>query len=571
MKNDGPGALRGKATDGHLSRSLEEAVPTPIPEGNSASGSRRKIRPPMLVKPTPTELLERVLALGRDIHLGMGEKELAEHFLRALVDMFPGRKVAIRLIGPESNHWQVAISNGARLCKGVEEGPLVVKPSSVKKTKLSQEVVISGRVRVTNAVVTVFEEAGGGFSIPLVAGGDLYGSVDFGYPPGACAPHDDESLLIPIANHLSVALRNVRLHGEAALLRDFLGKLIEHADALIVGIDRSWRVNVFNRAVSRLSGFASCEVMGRDLREWLPPRALSKLSAAIALALSGQDTEPVELSLKTRDGQVVRTVWNVAPIGSDRVVPAVVCVGQDVTRLASLERQVIQAEKLATLGQLAAGVVHELNNPLTSIIAYADFLLKKAERNVPMDPTDRDRLRRILEGAERILNFSRDLVEYARPTGQQLERISLNDVVRQSLSFCEHVLGRRPDLEVKCELEADIPPLFGVRGQLQQVIINLITNAVDAIPPAGGHVAIVTFCPTEHHAAVRVIDNGAGIRPYDLPHIFEPFFTTKTDGKGTGLGLSIVQSIVERHGGTVTVDSAQGQGATFTVLLPSTD
>jgi PAS domain S-box-containing protein len=459
------------------------------------------------------------------------------------------------------------VSRGSRLHVAALTGPLELKRTSVDKTGIDERVLESGRVRVVDSTPPVFQGAASGFSIPLVAGGEIYGSLDVGYDQDAssCPTAEDEPTLIPIANHLSVALRNVRLHAETALLKDYLSKLIDNADALILGIDRNWRVTFVNQAMVRLGGYPPAEVIGTDVRQWVPAPAQTRIVTAIAHALAGHATPSIDVDLMTKSGDTVRTIWNVAAIGAGRAVEAVVAVGQDVTRLKSLERQVIQAEKLATLGQLAAGVVHELNNPLTSIIVYADFLLKKLDRG---DPGDVEKLRRILEGAQRILNFSRNLVQYAKPSSEQLDVVSLNDIVRQSLSFCEHIL-KNAQVDLSLSLEAELPPLYAVRGQLQQVVINLVTNAVQAIRAAGGRVTVATARRGDRHVAISVADDGAGIRPEDRAKIFEPFFTTKTDGRGTGLGLSIVRNIVEDHHGSIEVDSVPGRGARFTIVLPT--
>jgi PAS domain S-box-containing protein len=519
-------------------------------------------------RPTPAEMLERVLALGRDIHFDMDERQLADRFLRTLEELFPSRFVAVRLV-TSSGERVVAASSGSRLRASALDGPFLFKRSSLEKTKIDPEAVASGSARPVDVVETVFEDAAGGFSLPLVAHSALYGALDVGYPlsePLESEVADDEALVIPLANHLSVALRNVRLHAEADLLRDYLAKLVEHANALIVGVDRDWRVTVFNQAVSKLTGISRGEVLGKDIRYWLPPAERSRLTAEIGYAFAGKRAASVEVDLANRSGGVVRTVWNIAAIRQGRNVEAVVAVGSDVTQLKSLERQVIQAEKLATLGQMAAGVVHELNNPLTSIAVYAAYLMRKAERGQPLDPHDAEKLRRILDGAERIQHFTRDLVQYAKPTSSRHELVSLNDVVRQALSFCEHILAGR--VELVCDLDAELPSMMAARDQLQQVVINLVTNAVQALKPDGGRVRLRTFARSSRHIALLVEDDGVGVKLEDRERIFDPFYTTKTDGKGTGLGLSIVRNIVERHHGSITLESESGRGTTFTVVLP---
>jgi two-component system, NtrC family, sensor kinase len=415
-----------------------------------------------------------------------------------------------------------------------------------------------------------------GFAVPLVASGEFYGVLDVGYPLGSDMSESDQPLILPLANHLSVALRNERLHRDTTVLRDYQAKLIEYADALILGVDRHWRVTVCNQALCRLTGFARHEVVGRDVRDWLSGEDMPRLTRLLATALDegdlGTRTESVDVTLRTRGGQV-RTVWSVAAISGRGRIEAVVAIGQDQTRLRELQNQIIQAEKLATLGQLAAGVVHELNNPLTSISVYAQYLLDKAGaytaagKPIQLSDSDVEKIRRISAGATRIAEFARELVQYAKPAGDRLEIVDINSVARQSLSFCEH-LFEHSDVALLKSLAEDLPVVYAVPGQLEQVMINLITNAAHAV--AGqGMVSLRTFSPEAGFIGFTVADNGPGVPPEHREKVFEPFFTTKTDGKGTGLGLSIVRNIIDQHAGRITVSEAPGGGAEFTVVLPA--
>jgi signal transduction histidine kinase len=239
--------------------------------------------------------------------------------------------------------------------------------------------------------------------------------------------------------------------------------------------------------------------------------------------------------------------------------------------LRRLQAKVIQAEKLASLGQIVAGLVHELNNPLTSIVAYSEYLKRKAQRRAEVDPDgedDLERLRRIGEAAERILKFSRDLVAYARPSAEVPGPVALADVIDKALVFCEHEFARA-NVEVDRMMPPYVPPVRGIAGQLTQVFVNLFTNAAHAMGEQGGKVTIgVRVCSSGDALIVEVRDNGVGISAEAIPRIFDPFFTTKTDGRGTGLGLSIVKDIVTTHGGTLTASSTPGEGSAFSVVLP---
>jgi two-component system, NtrC family, sensor kinase len=350
-------------------------------------------------------------------------------------------------------------------------------------------------------------------------------------------------------------------------IRRQLNRIIDHAPALIFVLDADRQVTLFNRELAARSGYAAAEVVGKDAVDWLPVRAGEAFGAAFERALAGGSVTGHELTLEGKGGAALRTVFTMARLSDPADAGGlVVAIGQDVTAIKQLEHQVIQAEKLASLGQLAAGVVHEINNPLTSVSVYADFLLKKF-RDQSCDPADVNMLERIIEGANRILNFTRDLVDYAKPSMDQFDVVSLNEIATQAISFCEHII-EQAEGDLSTNLAPDLGPIYGVRDQLQQVIINLITNACHALPAAGGEVLIRTHGVTGA-VTVDIVDSGVGIGDEALPNIFEPFFTTKPPGEGTGLGLSIVKKIIDYHDGSIMVSSAPGEGTTFSVMLPT--
>jgi len=234
-----------------------------------------------------------------------------------------------------------------------------------------------------------------------------------------------------------------------------------------------------------------------------------------------------------------------------------------------LEERLMQADKLATFGQIAAGVVHELNNPLTSIVAYSDYLIRKALADgAPRDADDVERLKRISESANRMLRFTRDLVSYARPSNGVAGPVVLHGVIDQSVAFCEHVLAAA-GVSVDKRYGADVLTVRGVSEQLVQVFVNLLTNASQAAPAGGGQVVVTTQVDAaSRRVRVVVEDNGSGIAREHLTQVFVPFFTTKGDRHGTGLGLSIVKNILEAHDGEIHAESDAGRGARFVLELP---
>jgi signal transduction histidine kinase len=246
---------------------------------------------------------------------------------------------------------------------------------------------------------------------------------------------------------------------------------------------------------------------------------------------------------------------------------------RDSFELQVVTSKLVETEKLASLGQIAAGIVHELNNPLTSIIAYADLLAKRLPV-LGATAEDLERLHRIHDSAGRMLQFTRELVTYARPAAEPPRSIDAARVVEQAVAFCEHVLDAA-GVSLDRQLPPALPAIWGRESELIQVFVNLLSNAAQALEE---HVAApgprriqVVMTPTPLNDGVVIVleDNGPGIPPEQLIQVFTPFFTTKAPGKGTGLGLSIVRNIVDRHDGSIVADRGDLGGARFTLRLPA--
>jgi signal transduction histidine kinase len=238
----------------------------------------------------------------------------------------------------------------------------------------------------------------------------------------------------------------------------------------------------------------------------------------------------------------------------------------DSRELRALSSHMMQAEKLASLGQLAAGVVHELNNPLTSIVAYTDWLIRK--QGPTGDPDSLERLRRISESSSRILRFTRDLVAYARPSSEVPVQVAIHNVIEQALAFCEHVIAEH-GASVERGFAETLPPVRGMPEQLAQVFVNLFTNACHAMPSNGGLLDVSTTLGEDGRVVILVEDNGHGIAAEHFASIFTPFFTTKGDGRGTGLGLSIVRNIMDNHRAEIRAERGARGGARFVLTFPA--
>jgi len=350
--------------------------------------------------------------------------------------------------------------------------------------------------------------------------------------------------------------------------------MVEETDVLIAMTDREGHLLAWNRALAELTGRTEAEGLGRKLGDWLTPFGIRDLADIMERVAAEVEPLRCEVRLPGASGEIAAASFSVIPVrGTGGEPEAVLAAGHDLTALRALQSQVLHAEKLATVGQVAAGVAHEINNPLTSIQMCVEAVLRKATLaaagRLPnaFEPTDVGRLEKIREGAERIEKFSRDLTTYARPSGREVEQVSLNEVVDHALSFCEPVLFETK-AELVRELEPELPSAWLVRDHIMQVVTNLVRNAAQALREAGGHVTVRTFRGGRSSIGLAVSDDGEGIRPEDQPRVFEPFFSTKPAGRGTGLGLTVVRNIVLAHGGQITFQSKLGSGTTFVVSLP---
>ena len=233
-----------------------------------------------------------------------------------------------------------------------------------------------------------------------------------------------------------------------------------------------------------------------------------------------------------------------------------------IKNLADTQRQLTQADKLASVGRLAAGVAHEINNPLTGVLSYASLLRKRLDQ----DAEACEDLDVIVRETVRCRGIIRGLLDFARPTAPARKLIDLNEVIRRSVSVVMTQLSMNK-VDLSLQLSPDLPEVMADANQIQQVVVNLILNAADAIGPEGGTIRATTRPAAEDTIEVLLEDSGKGIAPEDLPRIFEPFFTTKGN-HGTGLGLAVSWGIVEAHGGSLTVQSEPGKGTCFTLVLP---
>jgi two-component system NtrC family sensor kinase len=513
-----------------------------------------------------SQILDALLTLSREVALAAAEDELIAAIARCVRQLFPGRFFCVRIVDPHTSALTSLYAEG-RLLENTRER-LAVRRASAEKAHLDLGALPEDRVVLTEEEPLVFAGSRGGFATPLVAAGKFFGVLNLEYAPGSpCDPLRDEKLLIQLANQAAIGVRNAKLIEELTFVRKFLEELIENANALILVVNRDREVMVFNKALVGLLGYEPLEVVGTDAALLVSEPLRAATREVIERSLLGEAVTCFETAFLKKAGGEVRSLLSTSAVRTPAgEVEGVIAIGQDLSVQRELERQVVQAEKLASLGQLAAGVVHEINNPLTTITLVTDALLQRA-RARPADPGEIEKLARIRESADRILTFARDLTSYARPAHERPEELDVPELIDQAARYCEYAL-KQSGAKLERTFSPELRRVRGVRMHLVQVFVNLIINASHALVRGEGRVSIAARLEREG-VLIEVQDDGVGIEPEHLVHIFEPFFTTKVDGRGTGLGLTIVQGIVERHGGSVRVLSEPGEGTTFSVWLPT--
>jgi two-component system NtrC family sensor kinase len=326
------------------------------------------------------------------------------------------------------------------------------------------------------------------------------------------------------------------------------------APALCI-VDRGGRIRRANRAFADLVNAPPASLIGRPWQAFVPPEWSGELQRALDQQGAGR-----EVDLRTGDRTYAVTA---VPINStDR--STLVLLFDDQTERRRLQDQLIQSEKLSAIGQLIAGIAHDLNNPLASVVGFADFLTEVP--HVP--PTLREPLTVIQEEAERASNIVKNLLSFARKQEHQRRPTALSPLLDATFVLLRNQLMAHR-VEARIEVEPDLPMPDIDPNQIQQVFVNLINNAAQAIASTGrpGHV-LVRARRWLDGVAIDVIDDGPGMSEPVAAQVFEPFFTPKPEGEGTGLGLSISQGILREHGGRIMLSTEEGRGSTFTVQLP---
>ena len=341
-------------------------------------------------------------------------------------------------------------------------------------------------------------------------------------------------------------------------------RIFEVSKDMIIVCRKNGRIVDLNPAGQKMLGLQSRQAIGNGMRlqHYL---ADDDHWTAIIKAIETQGfISSFEVDLKTEEGRQIKAlVSGSLDKGSEETADTIHFLVKDIEQRRLMERQMAQAEKLASIGQLSAGVAHEINNPLGIILGYTQLLLK----DKGSEQERHDDLKTIEKHARNCKTIVEDLLNFARESEPETDVVRIHDVIDDVLNFMQHH-ANLAEIEVETEYDPQVPLLQLDEKKIKQVFINLIMNAKHAVE-GGGMIKITTRFDRQHDRLfILVADTGRGIEKKNLSRIFDPFFTTKPTGEGTGLGLSVSYGIIKNHGGDIAVDSQIGKGSIFTITLP---
>ena len=327
---------------------------------------------------------------------------------------------------------------------------------------------------------------------------------------------------------------------------------------IIMIMDKDLRIIFGNKALKEFFSVDDNEITGKKCHEALHQK---DDYCANCPAVRTKKTKQVTITEKLIKGEILK-YWTYPVFNGGNELESIVSYGRNITNQKQIEQQLIQSEKLTGIGRLAAGVAHELNNPLSSILGFSELMLESIDEDNPLNEFLTD----IIESAKQSKKIVTGLLEYARQSVSKKSSHNVMNVIDRTVSLVKHTLKVK-EINVIVDGERDLPKVKIDMQKTIQAFLDIITNAIDAMPD-GGKLFIEAKKETDKYVSVSLRDTGIGIPEENLNKIFDPFFTTKEVGKGTGLGLSICLGIIEQQNGKIDAESELGKGTTFKISLP---
>ena len=382
---------------------------------------------------------------------------------------------------------------------------------------------------------------------------------------------EDLDLMATLSGYAAIAIDNALLYrslegktSELAQLKAYSENVVKSITVGVLAVSPEGEITVWNTAMDDICGLERVAVLGNNISEVFPPELVRTLRSVVEGPRwdVAQTSRLYKTYIQRPDGQGRLVNITLAPfVSQEDVVAGTLLVFDDITEKVQLENQLLQAEKLSSIGLLAAGIAHEINTPLTGVCSYTQMLLKETP------PQDRRHkmLKQIEKQGFRASSIVDSLLNLARVRDSEFQEVDVNSLMLETLSLLDHQF-RATSIDVKLDLDPVLPSTLANGGKLQQVFMNLFLNAKDAMPE-GGQLRVRTHCK-DSQLVVKIEDTGTGISDEDIKRIYDPFFTTKEVGKGTGLGLSVCYGIIQEHSGRISVKSRPGLGSAFRLQLP---
>jgi PAS domain S-box-containing protein len=381
---------------------------------------------------------------------------------------------------------------------------------------------------------------------------------------------EDVELLETLAGYIGIALQNAQLYAsleekaqEYERLKEFNENIVESINVGVFAADLEDKIEFWNSRMEDMHSLPRAHALGKRVTDVLPA-AFCEEFFRVRDNPGIHNLYKFRLGTTAGDTRIVNAA--IAPLLSrDFSVIGRLVIVDDITERIELEQQVAQADKMSSIGLLAAGVAHEVNTPLAVISSYAQMLAKQLQGDEKRSAL----LEKITKQTFRASEIVNNLLNFSRTSGTEFGSVDVNRIIHDTLALLEHQF-KTAQIRVVGNLEPSLPEIHGNQGKLQQVFLNLFLNAKDAMPH-GGTLTVRTV--HDHGVRVHVTDTGTGIAPEHIHHIYDPFFTTKSRPHqgatgGTGLGLAVTYGIIQEHAAKIRVESTPGQGTTFTMEFP---
>ena len=371
------------------------------------------------------------------------------------------------------------------------------------------------------------------------------------------------------------------LWGKLRQERNRAQQYLNIAGVIIIAIDEKGIVTMINKKGCDVLGYEEYDIIGKNWFDLcLPERIQKEVKGVFERLMNGKNdiVDYHENSILTKSGEERMIAWHNTILSDEKgAIIGTLSSGEDITRRKQTEMELIRSEKLASLGQLAASVAHEVNNPLAGILVYTSLLLRKFDQNKIQTEETKNQLNKMKKELERTTRIIRNLLDFSRQSDPTIRLLDLNKVVDAALLLVKHQISLE-HISLEREIKPNLPPVCADFDQIQQVLINIILNATQAMPD-GGSLTISTSVDKgtvigeskKDTVRIDIKDTGVGIPKENLSRLFTPFFTTKDRGKGVGLGLPVVHGIIERHKGKIEVSSELNAGTTFSIFLEIAD